>query len=166
MNEEPKEPQQITDDLIPKPPSKLAPRGITSFTVYRQHDETGVSGDGVVIEGVVMATGQCVVHWLYPPPRGGIAIFDSMSDFVKVHIEPHPANQTIITYQDGHKDVYGTSQKKIKRKKKNNLLFKTIGDPHMMGGEQGTGSPAHFFLELFRISAILISYQNRKVVND
>jgi hypothetical protein len=30
-----------------------------------------------------------------------------MSDFVKVHIEPHPANQTIITYQDGHKDVYG-----------------------------------------------------------
>ena len=59
-------------------------------------------------ENVVMATGQCVVHWLYPPPRGGIAIFDSMSDFVKVHIEPHPANQTIITYQDGHKDVYGT----------------------------------------------------------
>ena len=69
----------------PKCP-KLAPRGITSFTVYRQHDETGVSGDGVLIEGVVMATGQCVVHWLYPPPRGGIAIFDSMSDFVKVHI--------------------------------------------------------------------------------
>jgi hypothetical protein len=31
-----------------------------------------------------------------------------MSDFVKVHIEPHPANQTIVTYQDGHKDVYGT----------------------------------------------------------
>ena len=36
-----------------------------------------------------------------------LTIFDSMSDFVKVHIEPHPANQTIITYQDGHKDVYG-----------------------------------------------------------
>jgi hypothetical protein len=30
-----------------------------------------------------------------------------MSDFVKVHIEPHPANKTIITYQDGTKDVYG-----------------------------------------------------------
>ena len=106
MSEEQKTVEEVTDDLIPKPPSKLAPRGITSFTVYRQHDETGVSGDGVVIEGVVMATGQCVVHWLYPPPRGGIAIFDSMSDFVKVHIEPHPANQTIITYQDGTKDVF------------------------------------------------------------
>ena len=64
--------EEVADDLIPKPPSKLAPRGITSFTVFRQQDETGVSGEGVVIEGVVMATGQCVVHWLYPPPRGGI----------------------------------------------------------------------------------------------
>ena len=63
--------EEVADDLIPKPPPKLAPRGITSFTVYRQQDETGVSGEGVVIEGVVMATGQCVVHWLYPPPRGG-----------------------------------------------------------------------------------------------
>jgi len=102
--------EELPDDLIPKPPSKLAPRGITSFTVYRQADETGVSGEGVVIEGVKMATGQCVVHWLYPPPRGGIAIFDSMSDFVKVHIEPHPANQTIITYQDGTKEVFGKKE--------------------------------------------------------
>ena len=56
MSEELKTPEEVTDDLIPKPPSKLAPRGITSFTVFRQQDETGVSGEGVVIEGVVMAT--------------------------------------------------------------------------------------------------------------
>ena len=42
-----------------------------------------------------------------PPPRGGIAIFDSMTDFIKVHIEPHPGNKTIITYQDGEQDLYG-----------------------------------------------------------
>ncbi len=96
-----------TEDLKPKPPSKLAPRGIRSFTVCRQHDETGVSGEGVIIEGVVLGTGQCIVHWLYPPPRGGIAIFDSMTDFIKVHIEPHPGNKTIITYQDGEQDIYG-----------------------------------------------------------
>jgi len=95
------------EDLKPKPPSKLAPRGIRSFTVCRQHDETGVSGEGVIIEGVVLGTGQCIVHWLYPPPRGGIAIFDSMTDFIKVHIEPHPGNKTIITYQDGEQDHYG-----------------------------------------------------------
>jgi hypothetical protein len=59
----------------------------------------------VIIEGVVLGTGQCIVHWLYPPPRGGIAIFDSMTDFIKVHIEPHPANKnktfTVTNYSEG-----------------------------------------------------------------
>ena len=95
------------NDLLPKPPSKLAPRGIQTFTVYRTEDETGVSGDGIVIEGVTLATGQCIVHWLYPPPRGGIAIFDSMNDFIKVHIQPHPSNRTIITYDDGEQERFG-----------------------------------------------------------
>ena len=95
-------------DLLPKAPAKLAPRGIQSFTVYRTADETGVSGDGIVIEGVRMATGQCVIHWLYPPPRGGIAIFESMDDFIKVHIKPHPTNKTIITFADGEQMRFGT----------------------------------------------------------
>lgn len=95
------------EDLKPQPRPKLAPRGIEAFTVCRTYDESGVSGEGVIIEGVVLGTGQCIVHWLYPPPRGGIAIFDSMSDFIKVHIEPHPGNKTIITYQDGEQELYG-----------------------------------------------------------
>ena len=37
------------EDLKPKPPPKRAPRGIRSFTVCRQHDQTGVSGEGVII---------------------------------------------------------------------------------------------------------------------
>ena len=95
------------NNLLPKAPAKLAPSGIQSFTVYRTEDETGVSGDGIVIEGVRMATGQCVIHWLYPPPRGGIAIFDSMDDFIKVHIKPHPVNKTIITFDDGEQMRFG-----------------------------------------------------------
>jgi len=94
-------------DLLPKAPAKLAPRGIQSFTVFRNADETGVSGDGIVIEGVRLATGQCIIHWLYPPPRGGIAIFESMDDFIKVHIKPHPTNQTIITFADGEQMRFG-----------------------------------------------------------
>jgi len=93
--------------LKPKTLPRLAPEGIRTFTVARQYDETGVSGEGVVIEGVTLATGQCVVHWLYPPPRGGIAIFDSMNDFIKVHIQPHPSNRTIITYDDGEQERFG-----------------------------------------------------------
>jgi len=99
---------EISDnELLPSAPPKLAARGIKTFTVARRADETGVSGTGVVIEGVVLATGQCIVHWLYPPPRGGIAIFDSMNDFIRVHIGPHPANKTIITYQDGEQQTFG-----------------------------------------------------------
>jgi hypothetical protein len=93
-------------DLKPRPPAKLAPQGIRTFTVFRGQDESGVSGDGIVIEGVVLATGQCIAHWLYPPPRGSIAVFDSINDFIKVHIQPHPTNQTIITYEDGEQQTF------------------------------------------------------------
>ncbi len=101
------EQEKKAETLKPKKPPRLAPEGIRTFTVARQYDESGVSGEGVVIEGVTLATGQCVVHWLYPPPRGGIAIFDSMNDFIKVHIQPHPSNRTIITYDDGEQERFG-----------------------------------------------------------
>ena len=94
------------EDLTPKPPPRLAPRGIRTFTVWRQRDETGVSGEGVVIEGVSLASGHCIIHWLFPPPRGGIAIFDSLDDFLKVHVKPHPSNKTIITFEDGEQTTY------------------------------------------------------------
>ena len=94
------------EDLKPKKPSNRAPEGIRTFTVCRQHDETGVSGEGVIIEGVVLASGHCIVHWLFPPPRGGIAIFDSLEDFLKVHVKPHPENKTIITFEDGEQKEY------------------------------------------------------------
>ena len=101
------EEQSNNENLRPKPPARLAPRGIRAFTVCRQADESGVSGDGVVIEGCVLATGQAIVHWLYPPPRGSIAVFDSYDDFIKVHIAPHPKNGTIITFEDGEQKRYG-----------------------------------------------------------
>ena len=88
-------------DLRPKPPAKLAPHGISCFTVKRTNDETGISGPGIVIEGTIYATGQAVVHWLYPTPRGSFAIFDTFEDFLRVHVKPHPHNKTIITFDNG-----------------------------------------------------------------
>jgi len=107
MSEESTQSEIETEDLLPAPPPKRAPRGIRTFTVARQNDETGVSGVGVIIEGVEYATGQVVIHWLFPPPRGGIAIFDSLEDFLKVHVHPHPANKTIITFEDGEQKNFG-----------------------------------------------------------
>ena len=110
--EEKKEEVSVSEpeNLKPTPPPRLAPRGIRTFTVFRENDETGVSGDGIVIEGVELATGQCIIHWLYPPPRGGIAIFESLDDFIKVHIGPHPVNNTIITFQDGEQMKFGDTK--------------------------------------------------------
>ena len=94
------------EELKPKPPAAVAPRGNETITVCRQNDETGVSGTGVVIEGVQYATGQVVLHWLTPVPRGSIAIFESLSDFKKVHVSPHPDNKTIITWSDGRQEEF------------------------------------------------------------
>jgi len=126
MDEEETSPEETTEakaaELKPKKPSRLAPEGIRTFTVARQYDETGVSGEGVVIEGVTLATGQCIAHWLFPPPRGSIAVFDSMSDFIAVHIRPHPSNRTIITYDDGEQERFGlfSEEEKIEDEKDSN----------------------------------------------
>jgi len=93
--------------LKPKRPTQQAPEGIRTFTIARQSDETGVSGVGVVIEGVVLATGQAIIHWLTPAPRGALAIFDSMDDFIKIHIRPHPGNASILTWDDGEQERFG-----------------------------------------------------------
>ena len=95
--------------LKPKRPAQQAPEGIRTFTIARQYDETGVSGIGVVIEGVVLATGQAIIHWLTPAPRGALAIFDSMADFIKIHIKPHPGNASILTWDDGEQERFGNA---------------------------------------------------------
>lgn len=96
----------LTEDLKPKKPSMRAPQGIRTFTVCRQSDETGISGDGVVIEGATFATGHTVIHWLTPAPRGSIAFFDAFDDFIKIHVSSHPTNNTIITFEDGEQLLY------------------------------------------------------------
>ena len=94
-------------DLKPKRPTNRAPEGIRTFTVCRQNDETGVSGEGVIVEGCRFATGHTVIHWLTPAPRGSIAFFDNFDDFIKIHVSSHPTNGTIITYDDGEQTIYG-----------------------------------------------------------
>ena len=91
----------------------LCPSGVSTFTVFRRNDESGVSGTGVIIDGAVFATGQCVVHWLTLPPKGSIAIFDSMDDFIKIHIGPHPGNKTIITFEDGTQMTFPAEQPEV-----------------------------------------------------
>ena len=104
------------EDLKPKKPSNRAPEGIRTFTACRQNDETGISGEGIVIEGATFATGHTVIHWLTPAPRGSLAFFDAFDDFIKIHVTSNPTNNTIITFEDGEQRLYrqdGTVENKI-----------------------------------------------------
>ncbi len=78
-----------------------APDGMRRFTMGRQFDVSGVSGTGIVLEGVLFSTGVVVIHWLTPPPRGSISVFDSLEQFLSIHVRPHPDNRTVLTFEDG-----------------------------------------------------------------
>ena len=78
-----------------------APSGMRTFILCREEDVSGVSGTGVVFEGTLFSTGTVIVHWLTPPPRGSIAIFDSLDQLLSIHVRPHPENRAVLTFDDG-----------------------------------------------------------------
>lgn len=80
---------------------KRAVSGLLSFDVSREVDTSGVSGTGVVLEGVVFSTGLTVVHWLTPAPRGSVNLFESFEQFMSIHVAPHPENRTRVRFSDG-----------------------------------------------------------------
>lgn len=75
------------------------------FTLVRHVDETGVSGTGRVLDGVLFHTGQVVVCWrtdLNPdrPGFSSLAIYPSWEAFLHVHVHPHPAGAAEIRFFD------------------------------------------------------------------
>ena len=53
------------------------------FVLSRREDECGVSGTGVVAEGVKFSSGQCVITWLTRTPS--VAIYHTIDDVESVH---------------------------------------------------------------------------------
>lgn len=72
-----------------------------SWRMLRGRDETGVSGTGEVVRGLVMADGSVISWWVVDgmPPRPHVD--GSWSDFFLVHIEQHPANETTVEQRRG-----------------------------------------------------------------
>ena len=80
-----------------------APEGMRRFVMHRERDVSGVSGTGMVLEGVLFSTGVVVIHWLTPPPRGSISVFDSLDQFLAIHVKPHPDNEAFLVFEDGER---------------------------------------------------------------
>lgn len=80
--------------------------GVSSktFEMIRQKDESGHSGTGKVLDGVVFPCGKTVICWdtaNNPDSKlmvTSITVFDSYKDFEAVHIGQHPTNGTIVNW--------------------------------------------------------------------
>lgn len=66
------------------------------FVLYRAEDETGISGTGVVAQGVLFDNGRAVLSWL--TEHTSVAVYDSMEHLVAIHGH---GGKTIVKWIDG-----------------------------------------------------------------
>lgn len=73
------------------------------FSLTRNEDESGVSGTGRVLDGVVFHNGQVVICWPSDVNiRNGfssLGIYPNWESFKNIHIDPHPDNLTEIVWE-------------------------------------------------------------------
>ncbi len=70
------------------------------FRVIRQKDETGLSGTGHVLTGIVFENGKTIIQWVSNADKQSIAIYPSFEIFQHYHIDSHPENKTILQWID------------------------------------------------------------------
>jgi hypothetical protein len=56
---------------------------MNKFILVRKEDVSGVSGTGIVAEGVQFTNGKCVLAWL--TKFQSVAIYDNIEDVVSIH---------------------------------------------------------------------------------
>jgi hypothetical protein len=64
------------------------------FYLSRIKDETGVSRTGRVLEGVLTQSGKVVTEWR--PPHSTIGIYNSMEEFMLIHVDCHPSCNEVV----------------------------------------------------------------------
>ena len=67
-----------------------------AFHMIRQHDTSKVSGIGHVLDGIIFDDGKTVVKWR--GDKSSIGIFNEFRDFLAVHVDSHPENETKIIW--------------------------------------------------------------------
>jgi len=93
--EEKKEEKPIVPITLPEP---------RLFTMVRGKDETGISGTGRVLDGIIFHTGKVAVCWRSDDPnstspaRPSINIYDSLKDFMDTHINYHNNDASLVFY--------------------------------------------------------------------
>lgn len=57
--------------------------GARRFNLIRDEDVSGVSGEGLVAEGVVFSNGKAVLAWM--TDKASVAVYDSVKDLIAIH---------------------------------------------------------------------------------
>ena len=73
------------------------------FSIRRVNDESGVSGKGRVLDGVLFHNGQVVICWrtdIEGAKHGysSLGIYPNWEAFEFIHIKSHPTNETVIIW--------------------------------------------------------------------
>jgi len=86
-----------------------------TFEVTRNHDESGISGTGHILSGVIFtASGKVVVSWESKSGVNSMGIYDSYYDFYHIHIASHPTNKTVITFNEKENPVRREKRQKCR----------------------------------------------------
>lgn len=66
------------------------------FNLHRREDESGVSGTGIVTEGVEFSDGTCVMRWL--TSTKSTALYNNIDELVQIHGHQ---GRTVAVFEDG-----------------------------------------------------------------
>ena len=80
-----------------------------TFTVARETDASGISGTGIVMEGVEFSDGKTITRWVIEGQPNSVVWWDSFDDFLSIAVTAHPTNVSIIRFADGTEKRYGPS---------------------------------------------------------
>jgi hypothetical protein len=67
------------------------------FELYRTEDESGISGTGIVAEGVVFWNGKCALAW--KTQYTSVAIYDDIATLEKIH--GHDGKTRVVFRSEG-----------------------------------------------------------------
>jgi hypothetical protein len=90
---------------------------IVTFTMHRGTDESGISGEGKVLDGVIFEDGLVVVRWVTVSASQSTVIYDcsakegeeattGFQKFLDIHVRAHPANNTVIEFHVPQKSKF------------------------------------------------------------
>lgn len=77
--------------------------GSRKFTLTRLRDKTGISGTGLVCEGIQFFNGKVTCTW--HSDIASVEILESFDDFLRLHVYNHN-NGSQISWEDGTDQDY------------------------------------------------------------